>query len=74
MVLKVAWDTEPEAAEFMRAYRSFRQAYPGSVPVDEFCWANGDAVCAFQSGDVTLIIRAPDLELAGRLQTLFPDF
>jgi hypothetical protein len=74
MVLKVAWDTEPEAAEFMRAYRSFRQAYPRSVPVDQFCWANGDAVCAFQSGAVTLIIRAPDLELAGRLQTLFPDF
>ena len=74
MVLKVAWDEEPEAAEFMRAYRSFRKAHPGASPVGEFCWESGDAVCAYQLGDETLIIRAPDLELAGRLKALFPDF
>lgn len=74
MVLKVVWDEEAEATEFLGAFRAFRKAHLGSSPVGESCWENEDVVCAYQSGDETLIIRAPDLEVAGRLQTLFPDF
>jgi hypothetical protein len=74
MVLRVVWDQESEAAEFMGAYRSFRKAHLSASPVGDSCWENEDAVCAYQSGDETLIIRAPDLELTGRLKSLFPDF
>jgi hypothetical protein len=74
MVLKVVWDQESEAAEFMGAYGSFRKAHPNTSPVGDSCWENEDVVCAYQSGDETLIIRAPDQALGDRLKSLFPDF
>jgi hypothetical protein len=74
MVLRVIWDRESEAAEFLSAYRSFRKAHLNASPVGDSCWENQDVVCAYQSGDETLVIRAPDLELNGRLKNLFPGF
>jgi hypothetical protein len=74
MVLKVVWDRESEAAEFLGAYRSFRKAHVNASPVGDSCWEGEDAVCGYQSGEETLIIRAPDLALAGRLKSLFTGF
>lgn len=74
MVLRTVWDQESEATEFFDVYRAFRQAHPGASPAGESCWENADAVCIYQSGDETLVIRAPDLELAAQLRGLFPGF
>jgi hypothetical protein len=74
LVLQVVWDREAEATEFLSAFRSFGKAHPDSSPVSDDCWQGEDALCVYQVGDETLIIRAPDVEIVDRLKELFPGF
>ena len=77
MVMRTAWDTSDEAAEFMDAYQTFGTARFG-VTAEETattaCWHEDGATCIFQAERETLIIRAPSPELIATLEALFPDF
>jgi len=73
LVWRTAWDREVEAAEFADVYTLYANARFGSPPVSQTCWSGADAICFYRSGEETLVIRAPDLELVRELAALFPD-
>jgi len=77
MVMRTVWDTIGEAAEFMDNYLVFGKTRFGAAPEEvgaADCWSGDDAICAYQTGAETLIIRAPDMGLVAELEALFPDF
>ena len=76
MVMQINWDSRAEADEFSNYYQSYAKArFDGAAPVEEAtCWSDQDTLCLFQTAADTLIIRAPDLDLAQRIRAEFPDF
>jgi len=73
LVLRIAWDSAAEADEFASTYLA---SGPGrfGFSADDGCWEGDDAICLFQSGEETLIIRAPDLDTINAISVLFPAF
>ena len=71
MVLKLVWDTPADAAEFNELYPMYPEGLFGDanqLPVDDGrCWSGDDVICLYSSGDQSLIVRAPDLEIAARV-------
>ncbi len=71
MVLNLAWDTPADAAEFATLFEQYPEGlYPGAGPSpvqDGRCWSGAEAICLFAVGDVTLVVRAPDVAAAGRV-------
>jgi len=77
LVMRTIWDAASEAAEFVDEYRVFGEARFGAAPTETAtgaCWAGEDAICIYQVGAETLIIRAPTGALIEELKTAFPDF
>jgi hypothetical protein len=75
MVIQINWDSRTEADEFASYFQSYAKArFDGAAPVETNCWTDQDALCLFQNAADTLIISAPDLELAELIQAEFPDF
>lgn len=68
VLLYLAWDTEEDEAEFSELYADYlERRYGGeerSVTGDGRCWLADGAGCLFSADGSTLVIRAPDLELA----------
>ena len=71
MVLRLVWDSNIEGAEFASLYRSYPAALFNveSTPQDDGdCWQGEDVICFFHDGAESLIVRAPDMTTAVRLQ------
>ena len=68
MLLKLAWDSPADQAEFEAAYAFYADSRFGSPseqqPTSGRCWTGDDVICLTSIGPETLIIRAPDLESA----------
>jgi hypothetical protein len=71
LVLKVVWDTPADAAEFAESFPQYPEGlYAGALqsPLEDGrCWSGADTICLVAAGDETLVIRAPDVETAGRV-------
>lgn len=74
LVLRIVWDSRAEAAEFAGVYRTYAKMRFGGSPVQDSCWSGADALCIFQTGDETLVLRAPDLDTLGLIRAEFPGF
>lgn len=75
MALRLVWDTPDDAIEFAAAY----PFYAGSLfkvngqpqPDGSNCWLGDDVICFLQSGEESLVVRAPDTTTAATvIQTL----
>lgn len=68
MVLKLVWDTIADGEEFFAAYGDYPANLFGMAaaaqPDDGLCWQGTDVICLYQVGEVTMIVRAPDVETA----------
>ena len=68
MVLRTAWDTPADAAEFLQIYPGYATAAYGSTGRDTEdggrCWTGQFVVCLYSLETDTLIIRAPTQPLA----------
>ena len=72
MVLRLVWDSNIEGAEFASLYRSYPAALYNSESTpqgDGDCWQGEDVICFFHDEAESLIVRAPDVMTAVRLQT-----
>lgn len=71
LLFRIVWDTEGDAAEFAAAYDLFnttaRRTTLGQQPDGGFCWQASDVVCLYAQGAETVIVRAPTLEMVGRI-------
>ena len=80
LVLRLAWDTPADAAEFFSAYTAFAQDRFGQGSArtegETRQWWSGDdqLLLARNSQDETLIIIAPDAATLEAIHSLFPDF
>lgn len=68
MVLRHVWDTIADSEEFAALYAEYPALLFGSSAEDQDgggrCWSGpGDLICLYQSGDETIIVRAPDQTL-----------
>ena len=72
MALRLVWDSNIDGAEFASLYRSYPAALfnTDSTPQgDSDCWQGDvDVICFFHSNDESLIVRAPDVATAVRVQ------
>jgi hypothetical protein len=71
MALRLAWDSNSDGAEFASLYPAYTAALfngPSTIQGDGECWQGSDAICLFHAGAESLIVRAPDVETAVRLQ------
>ncbi len=68
MVLRAAWDSARDSDQFTAAFTSYAGKKYGiggqAQPDGSACWQAGDVTCLLQSGEETLVVRAPDLETA----------
>lgn len=75
MVLRLAWDSPADAAEFSELFPGYPEGLYGSAATATVeggrCWSGSDVICLSSAGDAgngeTLVVRAPDLETAGRV-------
>lgn len=79
MVLRLAWDTPLDAAEFFDTYHQFAVNRFGANPTrsegDAHWWFGDDVLLLTQnSQDETLIIIAPDEPTLEAIHALFPEF
>ena len=75
MVMRLIWDTEDEAVEFLEAYAAFGESRFGNKSIaGTACWDGDDAICVYQVGRETLLIHAPVLDMINMLESLFPEF
>jgi hypothetical protein len=61
-IMRIAWDTSEDSAEFADAYTQFADLRFNGVPAEDGCWSSpSDTIClmALDNGD-SLISRAPD--------------
>lgn len=68
-VMRLAWDTEADAAEFDAAYRAFATERTGADEVDR-CWEDADtfeSLCLHTNGQESIVTSAPDLDIAQAL-------
>lgn len=68
MVLKLSWDTPADAEEFAAAYLDYPPRLFG-VNADGqadggLCWQGEYVLCFYEPGEESLVVRAPDLEMA----------
>lgn len=68
MVLKLSWDTLADAEEFAAAYSDYPSRLFGVNAGDQagggLCWQGEYVLCLYESGDESLVIRAPDIDMA----------
>ena len=68
MALRAVWDTPADAAEFAAAYADYPAGLFDVAPQTQAdgstCWVGDDVICFYQPGAESLIVRAPDLEMA----------
>lgn len=68
MVLKLRWDTPADAEEFAAAYPNypFRLFGVNAEGQEEGgrCWQGEYTLCLYELGDESLVVRAPDIEMA----------
>jgi hypothetical protein len=68
MVLALVWDTPADLAEFAEAYPGYPEGLFGvegqTQPDGGRCWAGADVICLYGTGELTQVVRAPDLETA----------
>jgi len=64
MVLRSVWDSQAEAAEFMRGYTTYaarRYGYPASGSSGGLsCWYGDDTLCVSWAGDQVTAVLGPD--------------
>ncbi|HSM56689.1 MAG TPA: hypothetical protein VK879_11090 [Candidatus Sulfomarinibacteraceae bacterium] len=69
MVLRSVWDTPNDRSQFVRGYASYADRVYGQErlrqPDGGTCWQTVDIICLYDSGSDVLIVRAPDLNMAG---------
>lgn len=74
MVLKVRWDTPADAEEFATAYLNYPSRLfnvnPSGQADSGLCWQGEYVLCFYESGDESLVIRAPDMDLATTIAVL----
>lgn len=71
MLLRLTWDTEVDGDEFINAY----QEYPSGLfdtrsrkqPDGGFCWEGDGVICLYVFDGDTIIIRAPNLDIASAI-------
>lgn len=71
MALRLVWDSSMDGAEFASLYRAYPAALfnvESTAQGDGDCWQGNDVICLFHDGTESLIVRAPDVETAVRLQ------
>lgn len=70
MALKLAWDTPADAQEFADIYPTYpAQLFSAEamvMPDGGLCWQGQDVICFYDLGGESLVVRAPDVELAAR--------
>lgn len=68
MMLRLAWDGPLDNAEFAAAYADYLRSMLGAEPErqsDEgLCWQDGEVFCLYLFDNESLVVRAPDLEIA----------
>jgi hypothetical protein len=68
MVLKLRWDTPADAEEFAAAYLNYPFRLFGVNAEGQedggLCWQGEYALCFYAPGDESLVVRAPDIEMA----------
>jgi hypothetical protein len=68
MMLRLAWDEPLDNAEFAAAYADYLRSMLGAEPQrqsDEgLCWQDGEVFCLYLFDNESLVVRAPDLEIA----------
>ena len=80
LVLRLAWDTPTDAAEFWHAYAQFARDRFGADPTRadgdaRWWWLGEDALLLAQNEqDETLVIIAPDEAILNAVRSLFPEF
>lgn len=74
MVLKVRWDTPADAEEFATAYLNYPSRLfnvnPSGQADSGLCWQGEYVLCFYESGNESLVIRAPDMDLATTIAVL----
>lgn len=78
MLLRVAWDSEDDAAEFAAAYDLYAsQKYNTTATISGnlTCWSGtvdgiSDTTCLYEEGDETFIVRAPNFAMIQAIVTL----
>ncbi len=78
LVLRLIWDTDEDATEFAALYPNYPTALFDAASQLQGdggeCWQGPtDIICLFQTDRETLIIRAPDQEMAVRLRNEIAD-
>ena len=80
LVLRSAWDSVSDAAEFFDTYTQFAEGRFASGPTRSegdarLVWLGDDALLlAHNAQDETLVLIAPNEDTLNALLTLFPDF
>ena len=79
LVLRLAWDTPADAAEFFETYADFAQdrfgGEPSQTEPSALRWFGDDVLLLAQNAqDETLVIIAPDQPTLEAIRALFPDF
>jgi hypothetical protein len=73
MVLRLAWDTPVDAGEFAQRFPRYPEGLYADASQSQVrdgrCWSGTDVICLFVSGDETLIVRAPDTDMADQVAT-----
>ncbi len=66
-ILRLSWDTTQDSAEFAALYPNYPARLfktEGKIANGRECWQGDDVICLAQNGLDTIIIRAPDLNVA----------
>ena len=63
-VLKVVWDTVPDADEFAQAFEEYGELGYESEADTDGCWTGDDVVCFAQTDEGSFISRAADKDVA----------
>jgi hypothetical protein len=72
MVLRLAWDTAEDAAEFAAAYPDYAGSLfdvdaPAAPGDGSQCWSGEDVICLFAEEMESFVVRAPDVATATRV-------
>jgi hypothetical protein len=71
MVLRSSWDSGADRGEFIQAYATFADLAYGQQrlrqPDGGTCWQTTYVLCLYDTGIESIIVRAPDLEMAAHL-------
>ena len=71
MVLRSVWDSGADRGEFIQAYASFADLAYGQQRLRRedggTCWQTTYAICLYDSGVDSLVVRAPDLDMAAHI-------